>query len=295
MSAHHETQIYSPRSASVEGDRINSAKHSATHSGLHSEAISHLSGPKAKTANDKGSDSEKLKVTNGDYWVVRGDNLYKIAQKSLVAQGKDRPDGRSIYAEIDRIVELNLKWYPKLKDHRLEPGMILTVEDKNQPAKAKPGSEAKPVSEAAQPAAAAKSKDPNSPCTDQIWKFAEPGTITTAQKCDLVFAPADSKVVVHPGGQALLQKGSSGFIFKGGRATVEEGATVLDAGGLIELKTGARYVDMQELTKQAQAARQAQADAEARAQLQAQTQAADSQALAQKQASLKQQDIPPQI
>ncbi len=276
MSAHHETQIYSPRSASVEGDRINSAKQSAAHNGLHSEAINHLAGPKAKTTTDKGSDSEKLKVTNGDYWVVRGDNLYKIAQKSLVSQGKDHPDGRSIYAEIDRIVELNLKWYPKLKDHRLEPGMILTVEDKNQPAKAKP------VSEASQPAAAAKSNDPNGACTDQTWKFAEPGTVTTAQKCDLVFAPADSKVVVHPGGQALLQRGSSGFIFKGGRATVEEGATVLDAGGSIELKTGARYVDMQELTKQAQAARQAQADAEAQAQLQ-------------KQASYKQQDIPPQI
>ncbi|MBS1957549.1 MAG: hypothetical protein JST89_25405 [Cyanobacteria bacterium SZAS-4] len=285
MSAHHETQIYSPRSAAVEGDRINSTKHSASNNGLHSEAINHLSGPKAKTSTEKGSDSEKLKVTNGDYWVVRGDNLYKIAQKSLVAQGKDRPDGRSIYAEIDRIVELNLKYYPKLKDHRLEPGMILTVENKNQPAKAKP------VSEASQPAAAAKSNDPNSPCTDQTWKFAEPGTVTTAQKCDLVFAPADSKVVVHPGGQALLQRGSSGFIFKGGRATVEEGATVLDAGGTIELKTGARYVDMQELTKQAQMARQAQADAEARAQLQA----SESQALAQKQASLKQQDIPRQI
>lgn len=278
MSAHHETQIYSPRSSAVEGDRINNAKHSATNSGLHSEAINHLSGPKAKTASDKGSDSEKLKVTNGDYWVVKGDNLYKIAQKSLVAQGKDRPDGRSIYAEIDRIVELNLKYYPKLKDHRLEPGMILTVEDKNQPAKAKP------VSEAPRTAASSKSNDQNGPCTDQVWKFAEPGTVTTAQKCDLVFASADSKVVVHPGGQALLQRGSSGFIFKGGRATVEEGATVLDAGGTIELKTGAKYVDMQELTKQAQAARQAQADAEALAQAQAQ-----------KQASLKQQDIPPQI
>lgn len=270
MSAHHETQIYSPHSASVEGDQISSAKHAAVHNGLHSEAINHLSGPKAKTVSDKGSESEKLKVTNGDYWVVRGDNLYKIAQKSLVSQGKDHPDGRSIYAEIDRIVELNLKWYPKLKDHRLEPGMILTVEDKNQPAKAKP------VAEAAQPTTAVKSNDQNGACTDQTWKFAEPGTITTAQKCDLVFAPADSKVVVHPGGQALLQRGSSGFVFKGGRATVEEGATVLDAGGAIELKTGAKYVDMQELTKQAQMARQAQADAAA-------------------QASLKQQDIPPQI
>ncbi|CAN5434784.1 hypothetical protein BH10CYA1_BH10CYA1_37260 [soil metagenome] len=270
MSAHHETQIYSPHSASVEGDRLSNAKHSAAHSGLHSEAINHLSGPKAKTVSDKGSDSEKFKVTNGDYWVVRGDNLYKIAQKSLVSQGKDHPDGRSIYAEIDRIVELNLKWYPKLKDHRLEPGMILSVEDKNQAAKAKP------VSEANQTATATKGNDQNGPCTDQTWKFAEPGTVTTAQKCDLVFAPADSKVVVHPGGQALLQRGSSGFVFKGGRATVEEGATVLDAGGAIELKTGARYVDMQELTKQAQMARQAQADALA-------------------QASLKQQDIPPQI
>jgi len=267
MSAHHETQIYSSHSAAVEGDRISDAKHSAPHSGLHSEAINHLSGPGAKTVNDKGSDSGKFMPTNGDYWVVRGDNLYKIAQRSLVAQGKDHPDGRSVFAEIDRIVELNLKYYPKLKNHRLEPGMILTVEDKNQPAKAKP------VTESTQPTAASKGNDQSGACAEQTWKFAEPGTITTAQKCDLVFAGADSKVVVHPGGQALLQRGSSGFVFKGGQATVMEGATVIDAGGDIGLQPGAKFIDMKELSKQAQAAAQAQADAEAQARTQPNAQA----------------------
>ena len=255
MSAHHETQIYSSNSAPVEGDRTSNAKHTAINSGLHSEAINHLSGPSAKSVHDRGSESGKLMGTNGDYWVIRGDNLYKIAQRSLMAQGKEHPDGRSVFAEIDRIVELNLKYYPKLQNHRLEPGMILTVENKNQPAKAKPGDES------TQPNTASKGEDQSGKCTDQIWKFAEPGTITTAQKCDLVFAGADSKVVVHPGGQALLQRGSSGFVFKGGEATVMEGATVIDAGGAIQMQPGAKFIDMKALSKQAQAAAQAQADA----------------------------------
>ncbi|MBS2002958.1 MAG: hypothetical protein U0103_16210 [Candidatus Obscuribacterales bacterium] len=267
MSAHHETHIYSQKA--VESDR-NSAK-TAAQSNLHSEAVKHLSGPAAKHASDKhGSGSEKFMPTNGDYWVVRGDNLYKIAQRSLLAQGKDRPDGRSIFAEIDRIVELNLKYYPKLRDHRLEPGMILTVDDKKQPANAKPVTEATQPdarqsdsrqsdgrqsdarqSSKTQSDAATANNDPNSPCTEQVWKFAEPGTVTTAQKCDLVFAGADSKVVVHPGGQALLQKGASGFVFKGGQATVMEGATVIDAGGAIELKPGAKFVNIAALSRQA--------------------------------------------
>lgn len=267
MSAHHETPIYSQKA--VESDR-NSAR-TAAQSNLHSEAVQHLSGPAAKRASEKhGSGSEKFMPTNGDYWVVRGDNLYKIAQRSLLAQGKERPDGRSIFAEIDRIVELNLKYYPKLRDHRLEPGMILTVDDKKQPANAAPATDARPsdtrktearqsdalkqdarLSGPTQTDAAKANNDPNRPCTEQVWKFAEPGTVTTAQKCDLVFAGADSKVVVHPGGQALLQKGSSGFVFKGGRATVMEGATVIDAGGAIELQPGAKFVNIAALSRQA--------------------------------------------
>lgn len=252
----------------LEGDA--SGARTETHNNhLHSEAIKHLSGPGHKHAGEKqGNTSEKFMPTNGDYWVVRGDNLYKIAQRSLMAQGKDRPDGRSIFAEIDRIVELNLKHYPKLRDHRIEPGMILTVDDKKQqPANAKS------VSDTRQPdSTSAKNDDPNAKCTEQTWKFAEPGTITSAQKCDLVFASADSKVIVHPGGQALLQKGSSGFVFKGGRATVMDGASVIDAGGAIEMQPGAKFINVNALSRQAQAQAEANAQA-ARTQTEAQTQA----------------------
>ncbi|HEY9732786.1 MAG TPA: hypothetical protein V6C89_12785 [Drouetiella sp.] len=286
MSA-YETRNYSPKPASVEGDHLSHVKLASENSSLHSEAIRHLSGPNAKQsgaadshisaadkrpgATDKhASDSGKFMPTNGDYWVVRGDNLYKIAQRSLLAHGNEHPDGRSIFKEIDRIVELNLKYYPKLKDHRLEPGMILTVEEKAQPGTS--GTPAKPATEAI-----TNSKDRNNSgvCTDQTWKFAEPGTVTTAQKCDLVFAGADSKVVVHPGGQAILQKGSSGFVFKGARATVMEGATVIDAGGAIEIQPGAKIISVDALSKQAQAQaeREAQAQAEREAQVQANRQA----------------------
>lgn len=285
MSA-YETQNYSLKLTSVEGDRLNHAKLAPESSGLHSEAIKHLAGPNAKHASGRSNDghssagdSGKFMPTNGDYWVVRGDNLYKIAQRSLLAQGNEHPDGRSVFKEIDRIVELNLKYYPKLKDHRLEPGMILTVEDKTQ--SAKPGTEVRQT-DAGNKGKAPNDKDGiegkgkanNGVCTDQTWKFAEPGTVTTAQNCDLVFAGADSKVVVHPGGQAILQKGSSGFVFKGARATVMEGATVIDAGGAIEIQPGAKIISVDALSKQAQVQAQIQRDTQAQLERDAQAQVA---------------------
>ncbi|MBC7998861.1 MAG: hypothetical protein IAF58_13005, partial [Leptolyngbya sp.] len=86
----------------------------------------------------------------------------------------------------------------------------------------------------------------------QPWLVAQPGAITNIQNCQKATAGENAQVIVQPGGHAILEKGSRGFIFEGGTAEVRAGAMVINAKGSLKFEAGARITDIQVVDEGAQ-------------------------------------------
>lgn len=218
---------------------------STVSSALRNEAIAELSrAPEAKAAKVNNK-LQPLELKNGDYWVKNGDSLSKIAQRSLNMRGEKTDDWTSVKKEMARIIEDNKKWYPQLAKNadRLHPNMILTIQKPAEKVESKPAekAEAKPVEE-----------DLVIDCDSQPWLVAKPGAITNVQRCQKATAGENAQVIVQPGGHAILERGSRGFVFEGGTAEVRAGASVINAKGTLKFETGARITDIQVVDEGAQ-------------------------------------------
>ncbi len=94
---------------------------------LQSEATRQLSSPH-NTPRNRIEPIELREV--GDYVVRRLDTLNSIARRSLAHFGQDRPDRSAVRSEEARIVALNERWYPELRQNHksLAPGMLLVIQ-----------------------------------------------------------------------------------------------------------------------------------------------------------------------
>jgi hypothetical protein len=146
---------------------------------------------------------------NGEHTVKAGESLSLLACQELRRRGQP-VSSRNIAGEIDRIVALNADKYPSLQEHpeRIRIGWKLKISDVED---------------------GAGESTPN-----RRYTQAQPGKMTVVHKGEHVEAPKDAWLIIEPGGSAILNPGSRGFLAHDAR--IEKalpGSVIIATGGEI--------------------------------------------------------------
>lgn len=127
----------------------------------------------------------------GHYKVMAGNSLSSIARRALLMRGESA-SWRSVNAEMDRIVAMNGDTFPGLTRDRqfIREGWKLKIWDKEL--------------------------GPDATCRWQPWVEAPPNQWTIVNKCQRALGLDGSWLVVQPGGEAVLNRGSKAFLAPNG-------------------------------------------------------------------------------
>lgn len=197
------------------GSRHNSDSASSS---LRQEAMELMSSPKASAqsissaivARPEPRPAPALNLDDdGHYKVAAGNSLSSIARRALLMRGESA-SWRAVNAEMDRIVEMNADTFPGLTRDRgfIKEGWKLKIWDREL--------------------------GPDATCKWQPWVEAPPNQWTIVNKCQRALGLDGSWLVVQPGGEAVLNRGSKAFLAPNGSIKMAlPGSMITAVGGEI--------------------------------------------------------------